>query len=88
MTEPLRLNHLYRVVDRETFAAARDSAWLREVFAPSELRTTHRPDWSYTGLYCYGTSGRCVVRNSDGANTSRSHAESRAAANVSRSTTR
>ncbi len=56
MTPPLRLNHLYRVVDRETFAAARESTWLREVFAPSELRTTRRPDWSYTGLYWYGTS--------------------------------
>ena len=56
MNEPLRLNHLYRVVDRDTFAAARDSVWLREVFAPSELRTTVRPDWSYTGLYWYGTS--------------------------------
>ncbi len=56
MTEPLRLNHLFRVVDQETFAAARDSAWLREVFAPSELRTTRRPDWEYTGLYWYGTS--------------------------------
>jgi hypothetical protein len=56
VTEPLRLNHLYRVVDAETFAAARDSAWLREIFAPSELRTTRRPDWDYTGLYWYGTS--------------------------------
>ncbi len=56
MSEPLRLNHLFRVVDAETFAAARDSAWLREVFAPSELRTTRRPDWEYTGLYWYGTS--------------------------------
>lgn len=56
MTEPLLLNHLYRVVDAETFAAARDSIWLREVFAPSELRTTHRPDWEYTGLYWYGTT--------------------------------
>jgi len=54
--EPLRLNHLYRVVDPETFAAARDSSWLRDVFAPSELRTTRRPDWEYTGLYWYGTS--------------------------------
>jgi hypothetical protein len=54
--EPLRLNHLYRVVDAETFAAARDSSWLRDVFAPSELRTTRRPDWEYTGLYWYGTS--------------------------------
>lgn len=53
---PLRLNHLYRVVDAETFAAARDSAWLREVFAPGELRTTRRPDWTYTGLYWYGAS--------------------------------
>jgi hypothetical protein len=56
VTEPLRLNHLYRVVDAETFAAARDSVWLREVFAPSELRTTRRPDWEYTGLYWYGTT--------------------------------
>ena len=56
MTPPLRLNHLFRVVDAETFAAARDSAWLREVFAPFELRTTTRPDWTYTGLYWYGTS--------------------------------
>ena len=56
MTEPLRLNHLYRVVDAETFAAARDSSWLRDVFAPSELRTTRRPDWEYTGLYWYGST--------------------------------
>ncbi|BCS34188.1 hypothetical protein TBR22_A34170 [Luteitalea sp. TBR-22] len=56
MTLPLRLNHLFRVVDAETFAAARDSAWLREVFAPGELRTTRRPDWTYTGLYWYGIS--------------------------------
>ena len=56
MTEPLRLNHLYRVVDRETFAAACGSSWLRSLFAPSEVRTTQRPDWTYTGLYLYGTS--------------------------------
>lgn len=51
---PLQLNHLYRVVDTETFQAARDSSWLRTLFAPSELRTTRRPDWEYTGLYFYG----------------------------------
>jgi hypothetical protein len=56
VNEPLRLNHLFRVVDAETFAAARDLPWLRDVFAPSELRTTRRPDWEYTGLYWYGTS--------------------------------
>jgi len=56
VTEPLRLNHLYRVVDAETFAAACESAWLHEVFAPAELRTTRRPDWEYTGLYWYGRS--------------------------------
>jgi hypothetical protein len=56
VTPPLLLNHLFRVVDAETFAAARDSSWLREVFAPSELRTTRRPDWEYTGLYFYGRS--------------------------------
>jgi hypothetical protein len=55
VTEPLRLNHLYRVVDAETFAAARDSTWLRDVFAPSEMRTTRRSDWEYTGLYWYGS---------------------------------
>lgn len=56
MKPPLLLNHLYRVVDTETFEAARHSSWLREVFAPSEIRTTNRPDWSYTGLYFYGTT--------------------------------
>lgn len=56
MKPPLLLNHLYRVVDAETFEAARTSSWLREVFAPSEVRTTNRPDWSYSGLYFYGTT--------------------------------
>lgn len=56
MTPPLQLNHLYRVVDRATFEAARESAWLRDIFAPSEVRTTARPDWTYTGLYFYGSS--------------------------------
>lgn len=56
MKPPLLLNHLYRVVDSATFEAARGSSWLREVFAPSELRTTTRPDWSYTGLYFYGAT--------------------------------
>jgi Family of unknown function (DUF5829) len=47
------LNHFYVKVDRETFAAAEGSAWLRR-FGALEKRTTVRKDASYTGLYLYG----------------------------------
>lgn len=54
MLSTVRLNHLYRVVDPDTYRAVRDDAWVASDFAPREERTTTRPDWSYTGLYLYG----------------------------------
>ena len=48
------LNHFFVVVDRETYAAARTSAFLTTEFAPFEARTTVRNDTSYTGIYWYG----------------------------------
>jgi hypothetical protein len=47
------LNHFYVTPDRDTFAAAEDSAFLRR-FAVLEKRTTVRKDTTYTGLYLYG----------------------------------
>ncbi len=51
---PVFLNHLYVVVDRETYDALAGSDLLRETIAVSEERTTKRADLSYTGLYFYG----------------------------------
>lgn len=48
------LNHVYFVVDEETYAALAGSELVREGFAVSEERTTVRADLSYTGLYLYG----------------------------------
>ena len=52
MTQAL-LNHFYVTPDRETFAAAEASAFLRR-FGALEKRTTVRKDTTYTGLYLYG----------------------------------
>ena len=52
MTQVL-LNHFYVTPDRETFAAAEASDFLRR-FAALEKRTTRRRDTTYTGLYLYG----------------------------------
>lgn len=54
MLSTVRLNHLYRVVDPDSYRAVRDDMWLASDFAPREVRTTTRPDWSYTGVYLYG----------------------------------
>ncbi|MBM3735302.1 MAG: hypothetical protein FJW39_05885 [Acidobacteria bacterium] len=54
MTPPVFLNHFFLTLDRDTFAAVRDSAWLKTVFAPYEERTTQRNDAAYTGIYFYG----------------------------------
>jgi hypothetical protein len=54
MLSTVGLNHLYRVVDADTYRAVREDAWLASAFAPREERTTSRPDWSYTGVYLYG----------------------------------
>ncbi len=51
---PVFLNHVFAVVDGETYAALAGSTFLRETFAVSEERTTVRADISYTGLYFYG----------------------------------
>lgn len=50
----LFLNHVYAVVDRETYAALAASKFLREEFGVSEERATKRADISYSGLYFYG----------------------------------
>lgn len=48
------LNHFYLTIDAFTYRAITESKFLRECFAPNEIRTTHRTDRSYTGLYFYG----------------------------------
>jgi hypothetical protein len=50
------LNHVYVVVDRETYDALAGSKFLRETFAVNEVRATRRADVSYSGLYFYGRS--------------------------------
>jgi hypothetical protein len=50
------LNHVYRVLDAETFRAADASEYLRTQFAPFERRTTKSGDDTWTGLYYYGES--------------------------------
>jgi hypothetical protein len=51
---PVYLNHVYRVLDKETFEAADRSEYLRTEFAQFERRTTKSGDDSWTGLYYYG----------------------------------
>ena len=53
---PVYVNHVYRVLDTETFRAADASEYLRTEFAPFERRTTKSGDDSWTGLYFYGES--------------------------------
>ena len=53
---PVYLNHVYRVLDAESFRAADASEYLRTEFAPFERRTTKSGDDTWTGLYFYGES--------------------------------
>src|SRR5262245_33169909 len=53
---PVYLNHVYRVLDAESFRAADASEYLRTQFAPFERRTTKSGDDQWTGLYYYGES--------------------------------
>ena len=53
---PVYLNHVYRVLDAESFKAADASEYLRTEFAPFERRTTKSGDDTWTGLYYYGES--------------------------------
>jgi|SRR5579862_4548851 len=48
------LNHLYVVLDSETYQAIEGDDFLRCRFAPNERRTTVRTDETYSGLYFYG----------------------------------
>lgn len=48
------LNHFYLTLDAPTYYAIVQCDFLRNQFAPNEIRTTHRTDRSYTGLYFYG----------------------------------
>lgn len=50
----LPLNHLYVILDAESFRAVRDHPFLRGPFGWWEHRTTVRPDLKYTGTYFYG----------------------------------
>jgi hypothetical protein len=50
------LNHVYRVLDVDSFKAADASEYLRTEFAPFERRTTKSGDDTWTGLYYYGES--------------------------------
>ena len=50
----VRLNHFYLTLDASTYDAIVQCDFLRNQFAPNEIRTTHRSDRSYTGLYFYG----------------------------------
>lgn len=51
---PVPLNHLYIVVDTETYEAIGADAFLKEQFAPYETRMTTRADRTYIGEYFYG----------------------------------
>jgi len=51
---PVYLNHVYRVLDRETFEAAEHSGYLRTEFAQFERRSTKSGTDSWSGLYFYG----------------------------------
>lgn len=48
------LNHFYLTLDAVTYDAIVSCDFLRNQLAPNEIRTTHRTDRSYTGLYFYG----------------------------------
>ncbi len=51
---PVFLNHVYRVLDRETFEAVERSEYLRTEFAQFEKRSTKSGSDSWSGLYFYG----------------------------------
>lgn len=51
---PTLINHVYAVVDAESYAKLAASKLMREEFGVCEERTTRRADITYTGLYFYG----------------------------------
>ena len=53
---PISLNHLFVVLDPQTYAEIVKSDFLHTEFAPMEQRATVRADQSYRGTYIYGFS--------------------------------
>ena len=56
MSATLLLNHLFVVLDPETYADMAKSEFVRNEFAPLEQRSTVRTDQSYRGTYLYGAN--------------------------------
>lgn len=50
---PTLINHVYAVLDAESYAKLAASKPIREAFGVCEERTTRRADITYTGLYFY-----------------------------------
>jgi hypothetical protein len=50
------LNHLFVVIDPETYRAIAKSEFVRTEFAAIEQRATERADQSYRGMYLYGAN--------------------------------
>ncbi len=48
---PVYFNHSYGMFSAATVTALHNSAWVKEQFVDVEVRTTTRPDLSYTGTY-------------------------------------
>lgn len=48
---PVYFNHTYGVISKATVTALQTNAWLASTFVDVELRTTVRPDLTYTGTY-------------------------------------
>jgi hypothetical protein len=48
------LNHVFGVLDEETFAAVRGDRYVRDVFAATRERTTQADGREWTGFYLYG----------------------------------
>ena len=53
---PISLNHLFVVLEPQTYADIVKSDFLHTEFAPMEQRATVRADQSYSGTYLYGFS--------------------------------
>jgi hypothetical protein len=52
----LLLNHLFVVLDPDTYAAIAANEFVRTEFSPLEQRATVRADESYRGMYLYGAN--------------------------------
>ncbi len=48
---PIHFNHTYGIMSAATVNALQSDAWLKDQFVDVEVRTTTRPDMTYTGTY-------------------------------------